>query len=355
MSGIIKKSLLIKYQQSDRTCVQKNFTVLKYSYSPYSAKFELQIPVFTSNKLCDLLLYNGKQSEVFEFFGAANKSETFEFGVNFSVCDGIGIAVFDKTNGTPLFYGNNLKSATLPEMIQLYEKNYKTNDKKNDNEEKSVFLPEKADELSESAYAEKSDELTDENILAPEETAETNEIYDDEAVATENYFEDELKYCEVENDSLSDAAFNAEPNDENNKEQTQSDSDIKQNDSHLRACPFIKRQPRFYEEKHDEIEQLFNKYPPISSLSQYIPESKWIKIGYKKDGYYIIGVIKKADVPLYIVYGVPGNREFRPRGFEKYSVFLPESLFASNDRGFWCTFQDAESGEIQNPETPITT
>ena len=353
MSGIIRKSLLIKYQLSDRNCVAKNFTVLKYSYSPYSAEFQLQIPDFNEEKKCRLLIFNGKQSNLLDIDCSPHSGDVYTFKIDFPVSEGISIAIFDKTSDIPIFYGSNLKNNTLQEMTRLYEEYYKKHDKQNDKTETGVFSTEKNDELHEKSDEKSTDDLINDAIFIAQPKSENVCAYDDEAVATENYYEEENKTLieEVNYDNLSDSTVNIGARDEDFRKQTESNRNVKQNDEIIGTCPFVKKQPRFYEEKSDEIERLFSKYPPIGSLSQYIPESKWVKIEYKKDGYYIIGVIKKDGVPQYIVYGVPGNREIRPRGFERYSVFLPESLFTSGGRGFWCTFQDAESGKIQNPET----
>ena len=95
----------------------------------------------------------------------------------------------------------------------------------------------------------------------------------------------------------------------------------------------------------DDLDELFEKYPPISSLSQVIPNSKWVKINYGSNSFYAVGIIYENNFVKYLVYAVPGKRELAPKGFESYSYFIPESIFDLSGNGFWCTFQSAEDGK----------
>lgn len=368
MSGFTRKTLLLKTQPNEPTDLTvKNFTVIRYRYFDNLTIFELQVPVFKSDSECDLVVFNGQTLQRFSFYCGNNNGETQEFSAKLDAENGICAAIFvGNTPSAPLFFGSNLnKKITPTEIKDLYEKNYKKNDETGGKPQNAVFQPEKTDELSKDAQAGKpltkdgendtfGKENSDEDIfIAVDDAPPIDEcMYDDEALATENYYEiktDESPKKEVTDDNLHSTAAHIGQSGTDTTKQAQNDGNIQENGAAFRTCPFSKPEPKFYAEKRGEIEELFTKYEAIGSLSQYIPESKWVKIEYKKDGFYIIGVIRKDGVPQYIVYGVPGRRGIRPRGFERYSVFLPESLFTTDDRGFWCSFQSAETGKVENP------
>ena len=369
MSGFTRKTLLLKTQPNAPTDLTvKNFTVIRYRYFDNLSVFELQVPEFKGDSECDLVVFNGQTAQRFGFYCGKTNGETQEFSAKLDAKNGICAAIFVCNEpSAPLFFGSNLnKKITPTEIKDLYEKNYKKIDETGGKPQNAVFQPEKTDELSKDAQAEKpltkdgendtfGKENSDEDIfIAIDDAPPIDEcMYDDEALATENYYEiktDESPKKEVNDDNLHSTAAHIGQNGTDTTKQAQNDGNTQENGAAFRTCPFSKPEPKFYAEKRDEIEALFTKYEAISSLSQYIPESRWVKIEYKKDGFYIIGVIRKDGIPQYIVYGVPGRRGIRPRGFERYSVFLPESLFTADDRGFWCSFQSAETGKTENPE-----
>ena len=370
MSGFTRKTLLLKTQPNAPTDLTvKNFTVIRYRYFENLSVFELQLPEFKKDSECELIVSNGQSTQRFSFACKQNSGETREFSAKLSAENGICAAIFvGDVPSAPLFFGSNLnKKITPSEIKDLYEKNYKKIDEADGKPQDAVFQSEKTDELSKNAPArepltaetkkepDNKEKKLNEDIFIPTDDAPPIEecIYDDEAVATENYYEiktDNSPKTEVNDDNLYSATTNAGQNSTDTTEQAQNDRNAQKNGTAFRACPFSKPEAKFYAEKCGEIEALFSEYEAIGSLSQYIPESKWVKIEYKKDSFYIIGVIRKDGVPQYIVYGVPGRRNVRPRGFERYSVFLPESLFTTDDRGFWCSFQNAETGKVENPE-----
>ena len=368
MSGFTRKTLLVKATPNAPTDLTvKNFTIIRYRYFENLCVFELQVPEFKSDSECDLVVFNGQTIQRFGFGCGKNSSETREFSTKLNAENGICAAIFICGEpSAPLFFGSNLNIKVTPaEIKDLYEKNYKKIDETCGKPQDGVFQFEKNDELSKNTQTREPLTKSDENgacgeekpdedifIAVDDDSPENECMYDDEALATENYYEiktDESPEKEVNDDNLHSTAAHTGQNGTDTTEQTQNNGNAQENGATIRACPFSKPQPEFYAEKCGEIDELFAKYEAIGSLSQYIPESKWVKIGYKKDGFYIIGVIRKDGVPQYIVYGVPGRRGVRPRGFERYSVFLPESLFTADDRGFWCSFQSAETGKVENP------
>lgn len=253
-------------------------------------------------------------------------------------------------------------------ILDFCEKNFKENEHADIDKEKNVFLREKRRE-GDFGYGEQSrngyaitgnrgdrsggdDEATDGAIRSDVKSNfnadRTVFAYNDEAVATENFYENNLN-----GDNYEPVSFKTDETAEqktNNQSQAFDEFDAFKDESSVIKCPFEKNMPAYYCSIKEKIEPLFSKYEPISRLSELIPESKWVKIEYKNNGYYIVGIICEERIPRYVVYGVPGNRNFKPRGFESYSIFLPESLFEQNGKGYWCMFQNAETGESETPD-----
>lgn len=212
--------------------------------------------------------------------------------------------------------------------------------------------------------------LNDYTANQTEAKGRQSQQYNDEAIATENYFLKENFY----NGNIALTDFNIRNTQEettqfkeNNYEllhtQTSCDKANGQKRTNTQtnnynpprdetpesACYIKNSLPEFYRTIKDKIEELFLKSPPIGSLSQLIPDSKWIKSTYKNSGYYVVGIIFANNIPQYIVYGVPGENTIKPKGFQKYTVFIPESFFCLN-KGYWCMFQNAQTGERENPD-----
>lgn len=283
---------------------------------------------------------------------------------DFALENGFAAAIFKKYGNntfTPVFFGKTQGfNLSETEIYKIYEENYKENLQSDNDKKEEFLLHEKADGRNSFNPAEGT--ISDEQYFATERDSsasfavgqsqterlnnadyQENIIYNDEAVATENYYGDNYESVSFKNDGTfkQTQSQNAETGTEFNSFE---------NEATLYTCPFEKPLPKFYSEIKEKIDDLFSKYEPIGRLSELIPESKWVKIEYKKSAFYILGIICEKDIPKYIVYGVPGNRTFKPRGFETYSVFLPESLFDREGKGYWCMFQNAETGNSENPD-----
>lgn len=407
MNGLTRKTLLLRSLSGTKPeKLSRSFAVLKCETRGNGTVLELPGIANGDKSSLRLFVYNGREA-----LSVALPDEQYPLNKPYSTENGLCAAVIEPTenNVEVLLFGNTLKEKiTINEVRKIYEKNCQKNDVELENAEKSVLFQKKERAAGSSenqnrkltqtsadaiAEAEENDDegeyardYTEIIPLDVEKSAEGlftsrgddvcgknhDEGYDDEAVADVNYFEIEKSksvgdasrrtqettaresssFAPIKEnyDEISDTTSHDRKNEQAEREQAEKGKQADEHEEDLRACPFQRRQPAFYDEKRGEIEQLFDKYPPISSLSGYIPESRWVRIEYKKDGHYIVGTIKKDDVMQYIVYGVPGTRGLRPHGFDRYSVFLPESLFSVSGKGYWCTFQNAETGKIESPE-----
>ncbi len=185
------------------------------------------------------------------------------------------------------------------------------------------------------------------------------QVYNDEAVATENYFEidDELKdklNLVKENEKLSNADGKTANTCQEEEKTSKSRTDFLSNEENLFSGEIQKPADNrpFYLTAEKELKTLFEKFPPYDNLKCYFPDSKWVKISYDNDRYYIVGVIKEEGKEKYICYGVPENYSPEPpKELKGYCTFIPLSIFDMQGAGFWMMFQDAISGECITPTT----
>ena len=173
--------------------------------------------------------------------------------------------------------------------------------------------------------------------------------YDDEAIATENYYG---KYYEQKNE-------NADVEDGGEKGKAGKESDggaleddargysFKKQDKDGRRTQTVDRadgacqtERKYAEQVASNIAALFYAgkiYPP---LSRVIPLSRWVEIS-DGDKTYYFGLQGESD---YICYAVKGVRGDPPEGFGE-AFFLPESFIFKTNDGYYMTFQSAKTGE----------
>lgn len=103
----------------------------------------------------------------------------------------------------------------------------------------------------------------------------------------------------------------------------------------------------FYQKIESRIEALFSDYPQEPALSAVVPESRWVRVCYGENKFYVVGVIYNNGSPRYVCYGVVGDRLSPPAGGCSRAVFLPASLFERENKGFWCMLQNARTGKTE--------
>ena len=103
----------------------------------------------------------------------------------------------------------------------------------------------------------------------------------------------------------------------------------------------------FYYSVKDKLDELFVMYPREEQLEKIIPCSKWVRINYDKEDYYVAGVLlDENDKVTHIAYGVPGFEGMSP---PKEAQCICDWLPIKNMQryqGYWLIFQSADTGEI---------
>lgn len=106
----------------------------------------------------------------------------------------------------------------------------------------------------------------------------------------------------------------------------------------------------FYEKMRGEIENIFSKYPAETPLENLIEGSRWARISYGESGFYVFGVLYSEGRAEYICYGVPAHDDARPpESMRGLASFIPAP--ADGFAGFWVMYQDAGTGASLKIET----
>ncbi len=96
----------------------------------------------------------------------------------------------------------------------------------------------------------------------------------------------------------------------------------------------------FYGRMRPDIEKIFSSYPKEEGLERAMEGSRWARIGYGKNRYYVFGVLSVEGSPRYICYGVPSaDGKNPPSGLGGYATYFPVA-----GGGYWIMYQDANTG-----------
>lgn len=190
-------------------------------------------------------------------------------------------------------------------------------------------------------------------LVTPEEEFRSLDSlsYDDEAVATENYYDltDEINEKIMalggsENEILRFENIACDCGNEKETEKEESFSTCVQDEKTTRTGK--NGEKPFYLTAKPELDKLFLTFPPFDALSGIFPDGKFVKINYSEKDYYVVGVVKEKGSPKYICYGVPAvYSPTPPKELDGYCSFIPLSIFSLDGDGFWMMFQDAVTGE----------
>ena len=102
----------------------------------------------------------------------------------------------------------------------------------------------------------------------------------------------------------------------------------------------------FYNSIKEQIDELFVCYTSEETLGKLIPNSKWIRINYIGDEYYVVGLIYNEEEVLYICYGIPSRYNVKPPLEIKHiSEWVPTNINKPRGEGYWIIYQDAITGK----------
>ncbi|MCL2752047.1 MAG: hypothetical protein FWE62_04750 [Firmicutes bacterium] len=148
--------------------------------------------------------------------------------------------------------------------------------------------------------------------------------YNDEAIATENYYGD---FAEAAAADIPEQGISGQSGAGNGQKPGE------------KPGPAI-----YYQTVRPNIETLFKSNPPETALNDTLKGTRWIRIKYDEKQYYIVGLI--GDAPDYIGYGVPGKYSVNPPvELSSYCQWLPLNEDDPRGAGYWMMYQNARTGE----------
>ena len=212
-----------------------------------------------------------------------------------------------------------------------------------------VFPKSEKLEKAETAAAEAIESAKTEEMEENEPTVyafneEPPSVYDDETVATENYYQEKK---ENERELFSEARGNARAQSEAENEREKTGSDKAENDdAHDLRHPFETDTDGYYRAVKGEIDELFQKYPRDQTLVGAFSCSEWVRVkGEENAPEYLVGVIYDDGKAKYICYALSAeDKTSPPEEIKDACTFVPVSAFA-DDKGFFIIFQSATTGE----------
>ena len=245
-----------------------------------------------------------------------------------------GIICYVKTDIIPIAYGINgngsydwraILNATLPPVFP------------NNHRQKA------SGELALDRTESPMQEATPTQSIPPENTD-----YNDEEVATENYFE------ESENERIQPAKTNEDA-------RTQSATENKSEEEGSNAAadgnatgvlPSREEEGNeYYLSVKREIDELFSKYPQDTTLCGAFKHSEWVRVkGSAEEPQYLVGAVYKDGKAKYVCYALLAeDKDNPPSEIKNVCAFVPSSPLV-NAQGFFVIFQSAATGECINPE-----
>ena len=183
---------------------------------------------------------------------------------------------------------------------------------------------------------------------APAPDLTIDKDYDDETVASENYYEekeDERKLPEKTDE-------NAHAESPTESERTQKRTDPKTNVDASRIRRAVATDPDgYYLAVKDEIDKLFQTYPRDKTLAGAFSCGEWVRVkGTAKQPEYLVGILRMDGKVRYICYALRADDKNNPPDeIKKVCTFVPCSLF-QEEKGFFVLFQSTATGECIKPE-----
>ncbi len=182
----------------------------------------------------------------------------------------------------------------------------------------------------------------------PEAKKQKNAAYNDETVATENYYEENKD----ERQQSQKISQNAQSESTTEIQGEKKGLDVAKNDDAAHVRRSIKTDPDgYYYSVKEEIDRLFKTYPKDKTLSNAFLESAWVRVkGSAKEPQYLVGVLLNEGKVRYICYALAAeDKSSPPEEIKNVCTFVPVSVY-DDTKGFFVIFQSAATGECVRPE-----
>ena len=152
-----------------------------------------------------------------------------------------------------------------------------------------------------------------------------NDGYNDEALAQENYYE----YEQTDKDRGAVRENTEKEKDGESVRENEKDNVVREKEPTAGGLAG----GDFFGRMKDEIEKVLSSYPSERALEETVEDSRWVRINYGGDKYYVFGVIYGGGKPRYICYGVPSTDSRRPpESLSNLASYIPSSPENAEDR-----------------------
>ncbi|MDE7163255.1 MAG: hypothetical protein K2O44_04145 [Clostridia bacterium] len=206
------------------------------------------------------------------------------------------------------------------------------------------------------------EEMTKRENVRPKKDGKSGAAYDDEAIAEVNYYEssyesgaavraaekEEKNGCAGGKDEKTARAVQSEEKQRGVKEVATAQDKGKKSGKEVKG-----KEPKvkgglaggdFYSRMEGDIKRIFSTYPKEPALEQAVEGSRFVRINYGDDKYYVFGVLTVEKKPRYICYGVPAqSADNPPPSLKGCASYIPVDG-SSGVQGYWMTYQDAATG-----------
>lgn len=187
----------------------------------------------------------------------------------------------------------------------------------------AAFSPKESKEKKKRAPASPPAEPAPQKHINEEEENVPINRYDDEAIATSDYYSAADAYEQADGAACA-------------KKEAAGDGACQDDAA---SHPFLNAEGTltYYNSVRDRLDEAFEKFPADERLKGVFPYSRWVK---GEDA--LLGIIYRDGIPKYLCVAVESNREL-PAEIREHCVFVPRDHF-TQDEGFYVIFQDADTG-----------
>ncbi len=309
----------------------------------------------TSGEYC-LFITDGKQT-VFKFpLGKYPRSLTQTFNASPELSQGIAAGVCVVADDIPLLVAyqrsDDCKTSLSDFKKSVAEKCAEARKQRQKAEDSPVYNMKTSPTVATAGENATTERGKQELFVAEKENFTENAVppeYDDEAVATENFYDvDESIKTRTE---LLKSYADGSASKENNGLKSEKPDDAPPDFIFSNGEKNYNENNPYYATVEKELTDLFGKFPAERQLEKTLYGGRFVKINYSAEKYYVAGTIKEKDEAKYICYGVPAAySKTPPKELDGYCSFIPLSVFDLKGDGYWMMFQDAVTGECIKPK-----
>ncbi len=183
--------------------------------------------------------------------------------------------------------------------------------------------------------------------VSPQDREGDEAKYNDERLASENYYEEKGDGQELFQETIQ----NARPESADQEQGEKAGADATE-DGYAQSVrhPFTTDSDGYFLSVKNEIDDLFAKYPKDVTLCGAFSCSEWVRVkGEEGAPQYLVGVVYENDKARYVCYALAAkDKDAPPEEIKDVCAFVPTTPYDARV-GFFVIFQSAATGECIKP------